>query len=163
QDRRQPPVGEEPRRHLPPAGAGLRGPVDAPDAAGARPVVGARGALQARAPRRRPAARPAGRRGRAGARRRRRTAGIAGRRLVLDPQGADPDLEARIVSLLGRLGLPTDLDAHLDPEQNPTALSAIAVDKKRAGSRVRYVALPRAGAARVVPLEALHLTNLLLS
>jgi 3-dehydroquinate synthetase len=72
---------------------------------------------------------------------------------------AEPGLEARIASLLARLGLPTDLDARLSRE----ALAPIAVDKKRAGARVRYVSLPRRGAARMVAIEPARLTDLLLS
>jgi 3-dehydroquinate synthase len=51
----------------------------------------------------------------------------------------EPELVERVESLLGRLGLPIRTDGFA-PEQ---VLAAMATDKKRAGSRLRFV-LPRA-------------------
>lgn len=71
---------------------------------------------------------------------------------------AQPDLESRLASLLARLGLPTDLDARL---AEPGALAATAVDKKRAGDVLRYVALYAPGDARLLPLPPARLAAML--
>ncbi len=77
--------------------------------------------------------------------------------------GGAPGLEARVSSLLARLGLPIDLDARLEGG----ALAAVAVDKKRAGAggaegpMIRYIALERAGRAVVESLSSPRLRQLL--
>ncbi|MBC7173882.1 MAG: hypothetical protein H5U40_15685, partial [Polyangiaceae bacterium] len=48
----------------------------------------------------------------------------------------------------GRLGLPTDLDAHLSDR----ALDFIASDKKRKGAQVRFVMPGTPGRTDIVPL-----------
>jgi 3-dehydroquinate synthase len=70
----------------------------------------------------------------------------------------DPALEARLVALLPRLGLPTDLDRRLD---GPT-LERVGVDKKRAGGRVAMVLVPRIGQAALSPIEPHRLGEILL-
>jgi len=84
---------------------------------------------------------------------------VAAARLSRELLGADQRLEERVASLLGRLGLPTDLDQFLDGE----ALAALAVDKKRAGARLRFIALQQAGAPRVVEVEPERIAEMLSS
>jgi len=55
---------------------------------------------------------------------------------------------ARLVALLGRLGLPTDLPRH--PRR--AYLAALSVDKKKRDARIRFVALRGIGRADTVPL-----------
>jgi 3-dehydroquinate synthetase len=73
-------------------------------------------------------------------------------------------LEARIGRALQRLGLPTDLDRRLwtaagAPRERVAA--ALGLDKKRKGDQIRFVALPRPGQARLVPLSVPQLFELL--
>jgi 3-dehydroquinate synthetase len=60
----------------------------------------------------------------------------------------DATLEARLRALLPRLGLPVDLDPWLRPE----VLARVAVDKKRAGAKLRFVIVPRLGESATVEL-----------
>ncbi len=53
----------------------------------------------------------------------------------------DAGLEARVVAACRRLGLPHELDPWLRPE----VLAYLSVDKKRAGSQLKFIALERAG------------------
>jgi 3-dehydroquinate synthase len=55
---------------------------------------------------------------------------------------------ARLVALLERLGLPTELPPH--PRR--AYLAALAVDKKKRDARIRFVALREIGRAETVPL-----------
>jgi shikimate kinase/3-dehydroquinate synthase len=73
---------------------------------------------------------------------------LAALRLSARRAGCDAALEGRIAGLLGRLGLPTDLDPWLRPE----VLRHCAVDKKRAAGEVRFVAVAAPGSVRIVPL-----------
>lgn len=67
--------------------------------------------------------------------------------------------ERELVALLGRLGLPTDLDGWL--ARLPGALARIAVDKKRARGLVRFIAVRGPSQVRVVPLPPERLVALL--
>jgi len=69
------------------------------------------------------------------------------------------DLEARLSSLLSRLGLPVDLDRRLTPE----VLELLSVDKKRAGGSLRFIVLDRPGAARAVTLTLPRLVEILVT
>jgi 3-dehydroquinate synthase len=71
----------------------------------------------------------------------------------------DATLEARLAPLLGRLGLPVDLDAHL----SPAVLARVGVDKKRAGGRVSFVLVDRIGSSLVTPLAPAELEQILLA
>jgi 3-dehydroquinate synthase len=61
---------------------------------------------------------------------------------------AAPGVAARIESLLGRLGLPTEAP----PFPRRAYLSALAVDKKKRDAHVRFVGLREIGRAEIVPL-----------
>jgi 3-dehydroquinate synthase len=61
---------------------------------------------------------------------------------------AEPGTAARLVGLLERLGLPTELPAH--PRR--AYLAALSVDKKKRDARIRFVALRAIGRAETVPL-----------
>jgi 3-dehydroquinate synthase len=61
---------------------------------------------------------------------------------------AEPGTAARLVALLERLGLPTELPAH--PRR--AYLAALSVDKKKRDARIRFVALRAIGRAETVPL-----------
>ncbi len=82
---------------------------------------------------------------------------VAAARVSRALAGAPAALEACVASLLARLGLPVDLDRRLTAD----ALAAIAVDKKRAGADVRFVALQQPGAPRVVAVAPARLAELL--
>ncbi|MSP62142.1 MAG: bifunctional shikimate kinase/3-dehydroquinate synthase [Myxococcales bacterium] len=87
---------------------------------------------------------------------------IAAARVACALGGGDPDVEARVSTLIARLGLPTDLDPRLDA----AALAAVAVDKKRAlgdggVSVIRYLVLDGPGRVRVEPLAPARLAELL--
>ncbi|MCB9617246.1 MAG: 3-dehydroquinate synthase [Sandaracinus sp.] len=73
---------------------------------------------------------------------------VASFRIATRLGDSDAAAEARLVALLTRLGLPTELERHLDAR----ALSFVATDKKRAGARVRFVVPGAPGAYRIVPL-----------
>jgi 3-dehydroquinate synthase len=68
-----------------------------------------------------------------------------GQRLGVTP----PTLVARVTELLGRLGLPTDLSA--EPLEEAAAL--VGLDKKRRGSRVKFVLVRDAGQIELMPIE----------
>jgi 3-dehydroquinate synthase len=55
----------------------------------------------------------------------------------------DPALRPRASALLARLGLPVDVEPHLQPE----TLRRVEVDKKRRSDQVRFVFVPRLGEA----------------
>jgi 3-dehydroquinate synthetase len=55
---------------------------------------------------------------------------------------------ARLVALLARLGLPTELPRH--PRR--AYLAALSVDKKRRGTHIRFIALRGIGQAETVSL-----------
>jgi 3-dehydroquinate synthase len=61
---------------------------------------------------------------------------------------AEPGTAARLVALLERLGLPTELPAH--PRR--AYLAALSVDKKKRDARIRFVVLRAIGRAETVPL-----------
>jgi len=61
---------------------------------------------------------------------------------------AEPGTAARLVALLERLGLPTELPAH--PRR--AYLAALSVDKKKRDGRIQFVALRAIGRAETVPL-----------
>jgi 3-dehydroquinate synthase len=60
-----------------------------------------------------------------------------------------PALEARVADILARAGL----DVALDPWLRPDVLSRIGVDKKRAGSQVKFIVPEAVGRCVVEPLE----------
>jgi 3-dehydroquinate synthase len=71
----------------------------------------------------------------------------------------DPWLEAQLLAVLPRLGLPTELDAWLVPE----VLARVSVDKKRtAGGALRFVVVDRLGSSRTVSVTAGELAEMLL-
>jgi shikimate kinase/3-dehydroquinate synthase len=76
-----------------------------------------------------------------------------GRALGVTP----PALADRVVGLLGRLGLPADLDA----EPLAAALPLVGLDKKRRGARVRFVLLRAAGEPVLHDLDLGALAGLL--
>ena len=84
---------------------------------------------------------------------------VAAARIGRRSDGAQPDLEQTVAALLGRLGLPSDLDARL---ADPDALADLAADKKRAAGRIRYVALDAPGAPRIVALAPDEIVRLVL-
>jgi 3-dehydroquinate synthetase len=84
---------------------------------------------------------------------------IAAARVSTRAGVGDPSLEARIVAANKRLGLPHELDPWLRPE----VLAYLAVDKKRAGSQVKFIALERAGAVRTVSLTTSQIEGFLRS
>ena len=68
----------------------------------------------------------------------------------------EPGLRARAADVLGRLGLPVDIDGRV----TPAVLARVSVDKKRRSDKVGFVFVPRAGAAHVeeISLEELQRT-----
>jgi shikimate kinase/3-dehydroquinate synthase len=69
----------------------------------------------------------------------------------------EPALERRVAATLARAGLDTDLEPWLRPD----VLDRIGVDKKRTGTRIRFVVLEGPGGARLVPLELVRLREIL--
>jgi 3-dehydroquinate synthase len=70
----------------------------------------------------------------------------------------DSTLEARLSSLLPRLGLPNDLDRRLDA---PT-LERIKVDKKRSGNLLQFVLVDRVGSTVISPIPPERIVEILL-
>ena len=70
---------------------------------------------------------------------------------------ASADLEPRVTDALAATGLPTDLD----PWLGPNVLARIAVDKKRAGAQVRFIACAAPGDCHVVALPTTAFADLL--
>ncbi|HKQ68390.1 MAG TPA: 3-dehydroquinate synthase [Polyangiaceae bacterium] len=68
-----------------------------------------------------------------------------------------PTLAADVVRLLGRLGLPCDLDA----EPLESSLRWVAYDKKRAGGALRFVLIRAPGAVEVIKIAPSELPKLL--
>lgn len=60
----------------------------------------------------------------------------------------EPALEARVCAAVQRIGL----GANLDPWLTDATLSYLAVDKKRAGKKIRFVALEAVGRPRILEL-----------
>lgn len=73
----------------------------------------------------------------------------------------DPGLELRMVAALQALRLPTELDPWLEGEQGRALERAMAVDKKRAGGTVTYIALAGLGEPRTVQLAPAEILALL--
>jgi 3-dehydroquinate synthetase len=69
----------------------------------------------------------------------------------------DHTLEIRVADTLTRAGLDTDLSRWLSPE----VLSRLAVDKKRAGEIIRFVALGGVGLPLLHDIELKELLSLL--
>jgi len=67
------------------------------------------------------------------------------------------DLEGRVVDALRRTGL----DAELDPWLTPEVLDRVAVDKKRAGRTLRFVAVRAPGACELVDMSVSDLPSFL--
>jgi shikimate kinase/3-dehydroquinate synthase len=74
---------------------------------------------------------------------------VAALRLGVALGATDPALADRVVALLSRVGLPTDLDAQPLAE----ALPLVSLDKKRRGGAIRFVLLHGLGDARVREIE----------
>ena len=74
---------------------------------------------------------------------------------------AEPGLEPMVTQALARLRLPQDLDAWLVGERGGAVERALAVDKKRVGGTVSYVALARVGEPLVLPLTPREILGLL--
>ncbi len=72
---------------------------------------------------------------------------------------ADPDLEPRLVDALRATGL----DADLDPWLTAPVLARVAVDKKRAGKTLRFVAIRAIGACELVDMSVDDLPRILRS
>jgi 3-dehydroquinate synthase len=70
----------------------------------------------------------------------------------------DPGLEARLVALLPRLGLPIDLDRRL----SPGVLERVKVDKKRTGAEIQLILVGSVGATCVTPVAPEGLAEILL-
>jgi 3-dehydroquinate synthase len=68
----------------------------------------------------------------------------------------EPGLRPRVARLLGRLGLPVDVEGRV----SPAVLARVEVDKKRRSDKVRFVFVPRPGEAVLedVALEELRRT-----
>jgi 3-dehydroquinate synthase len=71
--------------------------------------------------------------------------------------GGDRALEPRLLGLLGKLGLPTDLGRYLRPD----VLAGVLTDKKRVGGKVRFVVADRAGRARIELVEPARIAEIL--
>ncbi len=82
---------------------------------------------------------------------------VAALRIGVAEGVTDPSLARRVVQLLSRLGLPTDLDAQPLRE----ALPFVALDKKRRRGAIRFVLLRSLGEAIVRELDPAALTRLL--
>jgi 3-dehydroquinate synthetase len=74
---------------------------------------------------------------------------------------AEPGLEPMVTQALARLRLPQDLDAWLVGDRGAAVERALAVDKKRVGGTVSYVALARVGEPLVLPLTPREILGLL--
>lgn len=70
----------------------------------------------------------------------------------------DSDLESRVAAILDAAGLDTNLETWLRPD----VLNQIGVDKKRTGTRVRFIALVGPGDVRLHDMELTELMRLLL-
>lgn len=84
---------------------------------------------------------------------------IAAMRVAQQVQGTRLEETERLTRLLARLGLPTDLDAHL----NPRVLGFIGSDKKRRGNEIHFVVPRLPGQTEVVPLSLDRLQQILSS
>jgi 3-dehydroquinate synthetase len=62
----------------------------------------------------------------------------------------------RLVSLLERLGLPTDVDRYLDPR----TLAFMGSDKKRKGGKIRFIVPGAPGHSELTPLSVEEITKL---
>jgi 3-dehydroquinate synthetase len=71
----------------------------------------------------------------------------------------DPALEAHIAAVNRRLGLPHDLAPWLGDD----VMSYLSVDKKRAGARIRFIALEAPGRVRPVELSPAEIAGFLRS
>lgn len=74
---------------------------------------------------------------------------------------AEPGLEDMVTAALERLRLPRDLDAWLVGERGAAVERALAVDKKRGGGTVSYVALARVGDPLVLTISPKEIIGLL--
>jgi shikimate kinase/3-dehydroquinate synthase len=68
-------------------------------------------------------------------------------------------LESRVAAILDSAGLDTDIDSWLTPE----VLDHMGVDKKRTGSKLRFIAVHKLGDVRQRDIELIELTGLLLT
>jgi 3-dehydroquinate synthetase len=84
---------------------------------------------------------------------------IAAMRVAQQIEGTRPQETERLTRLLARLGLPTDLDAHLDE----SVLGFLGSDKKRRGDQIHFVVPRLPGETQVVPLSLERLQQVLRS
>ena len=82
---------------------------------------------------------------------------VAAARASVALAGAAPALEARVIAALTATGLDADVDRWLTDD----VLAGIAVDKKRAGSRLGFVAVRDVGQGAVVDVEVAELRRIL--
>jgi 3-dehydroquinate synthase len=64
----------------------------------------------------------------------------------------------RMTRLLGALGLPTEVDAHLAPR----TLAFIGADKKRKGGKLRFIVPGAPGATTIEPLTEQEIVQLVM-
>ena len=86
---------------------------------------------------------------------------VAAARLSERKGVAAPGFETRIVDVLTRLGLPTELDPWLTGEQGKAVARAMSRDKKRAADKVTYIALADVGEPSTLPLPVPEILSLL--
>jgi 3-dehydroquinate synthetase len=81
---------------------------------------------------------------------------VAAFRLAERLSGGSPEHSTRLVALLTRLGLPTDVDRYLDAR----TLAFMGSDKKRKGGKIRFIVPGAPGQAALVPLSVEEITKL---
>jgi len=86
---------------------------------------------------------------------------VAAARLSERKGVAAPGFEARIVEVLEQLALPTGLDQWLTGEQGKAVERALSRDKKRAGTKITYIALADVGEPATLPLPVPEILSLL--
>jgi shikimate kinase/3-dehydroquinate synthase len=83
---------------------------------------------------------------------------VAAFRVAVGLGKATPEQAERMRALLVRLGLPTELDRHLDER----AMGFLGSDKKRKGGKVRFIVPGEPGQTDIVPLAADEIARLAL-
>ncbi len=84
---------------------------------------------------------------------------IAAARVSTEIAGAPPELADRIAEVLAATGLPCDLG----PRLTPNVIDRIGVDKKRAGSAIRFIAVRGVGACEPIDIPFDQLRRILRS
>jgi 3-dehydroquinate synthetase len=83
--------------------------------------------------------------------------GLVAAARVSERLGVSGPLEGQVAAAVRRVGLDADLDRYLTDD----VLSYVAVDKKRAGGKLRFIALEGIGATRIVDLTPAELGRVL--